>query len=137
MFTRISTIQKNLELLRTHTSHLVVPEGLNISVQCDGPYPCISIHCPRSYSDEEDSTLLRNREAVLDLAGKWFGKSDWLQSEDYSNKYYNWSKKWNGISLTIHSAKVIPRQRDGTPVSPSEFPLLLENVSPEEDVEAS
>lgn len=127
MLTKISNIQKNLAILRKFCSSFVIPEGLTVSVSADGSKPTLSLHAPYSYGDETEDTL-RNREAVLDLAGKWFDKTSWIQEEDYSNKYYNWSKEWYGIRLTILHAKPIPRAQNGTPVAPTEFPLLLENV---------
>lgn len=128
MKTRLAETKKNITSLETLCASLVIPEGVSNSITVTVDiYPQIVFHCPSELTPEATS----NRDRLLDLVGRWFGKDGWTRELAYYKDSFTWKKSIGEVRIEISHAEMValPPNR---PVDPRDFPILLEDKTDEE-----
>ena len=65
------------------------------------------------------------RDKVLSEMAQIFGADGWTAK--VKDLKINWSKTVDGMLITIHDAKRMPKESTSYPVPPSDFPLQIQN----------
>lgn len=82
-----------------------------------------NVHCTVSLS--HSWITAEDRAKALTVLGDIFGRDGWLAKSD--GHLINWSKKLDGVALSIIGAEWMPEH--STPVHPSKFPLQLADAA--------
>ena len=63
------------------------------------------------------------------LAGEVLGKDGWTRETNKWGKCFIWCREINGVRVRIDNAEPFALPEDDSPVPPSAFPLLLQQVA--------
>lgn len=64
-------------------------------------------------------------ERLLALVGEVFGREGWTRKLSYDKTHFDWTRAIGGVAVCIGNVERIDDPRDGSPVLPGAFPILL------------
>ncbi len=70
-------------------------------------------------------------ERLLALTGEVFGREGWTRKLSYHKTHFDWHRDILGVDVCVMNVEKIDDPRDGTPVLPNAFPILLPETASE------
>lgn len=64
-------------------------------------------------------------DRLLALVGEVFGREGWIRKLSYHKTHFDWHRDITGVKVMVSNVEKIDDPRDGSPVMPNAFPILL------------